>query len=103
MDTTNNKVISIGLFGSLNSGKCSLSVQLAIKFGNIATPKEFKYNNKAYKIFPIPCTKPDYKEHFEISVLNCEIAIVLIDTSKLENNIHNKEIQEYYTELLMMF
>ena len=103
MDTTNTKVISIGLFGSLNSGKCSLSVQLAIKFGNIATPKEFKYNNKVYKILPIPCTKPDYKEYFEMSVLNCEIAVVLIDTSKLESNNPNKEMQEYYTELLMMF
>ena len=55
MDKNENIIISIGIFGKINSGKCSLSKILSINYGNIANPNKFEINNIEYHIFPIPC------------------------------------------------
>lgn len=72
-------IVSIGIFGLGNVGKCSLLKQLTIDYGNIADPYNFNHNDVHYHSFPIPCTQPDYDENYNISIGNCDIAILMTD------------------------
>ena len=82
MDKTENIIISIGIFGKINSGKCSLSKNLSINYGNIANPNKFEINNIEYHIFPIPCAGPEYNDNYDISINNCDISFIIIDVSE---------------------
>lgn len=82
MDKTENIIISIGIFGKINSGKCSLSKNLSINYGNIANPNKFEINNIEYHIFPIPCAGPEYNDNYDISINNCDISFIIIDISE---------------------
>ena len=82
MDKNENIIISIGIFGKINSGKCSLSKILSINYGNIANPNKFEINNIEYHIFPIPCAGPEYNDNYDISINNCDISFIIIDISE---------------------
>lgn len=87
-------IYSIGIFGLLNSGKCTLSVSLSHKYGSISKSNWFVYKNIGYKILSIPCAYIDYNDNFELSILNCDYSIVMVDTSVDLNNF------EYYEKLI---
>ena len=96
-DENNKPIYSIGIFGLLNSGKCTLSVSLSCKYGSISKPNWFIYKNIGYKILSIPCAYVDYNENFELSILNCDYSIVMVDTSVDLNN------YDYYEKLIPLF
>jgi translation elongation factor EF-G len=66
MDKNENIIINIGIFGKINSGKCTLSKNLSINYGNIVNPNKFNINNVEYHIFPIPCAGPEYNDNYDI-------------------------------------
>ena len=82
MNKNENQIICIGIFGKLNSGKCTLSKYLSINYGNIAEQNKFKLNNIEYHIFPIPCIGPEYNDNYDISIFNCDISFIIIDISE---------------------
>lgn len=93
------KIINIGIFGSTNSGKCSLVKQLTIEYGNIANPYDFKFNNILFHSFPIPCTQPDYQENYDMSIENCDIVILMTDPyeeGELNKELYDKLIRDAY-------
>ena len=82
MDKNENIIINIGIFGKINSGKCTLSKNLSINYGNIVNPNKFNINNVEYHIFPIPCAGPEYNDNYDISINNCDISFIIIDVSE---------------------
>ena len=90
-------IYGIGVYGKLNSGKCTLNKELSMKYGRVDKTNWFKYNNIGYHIFPIPCIEQDYNENFEISMLNGDIAIVMIDMSVT----YNKNDIDFYDNILI--
>ena len=85
-----NIIIFIGIFGKINSGKCSLSNMLSINYGNIAKQNKFEINNIEYHIFPIPCVGPEDNDNY-----NCDISFIMIDISEgFDNNFYIKLIQD---------
>ena len=90
-------IYNIGVYGKLNSGKCALNKELSMKYGRVDKTNWFTFNNVGYHIFPIPCIEQDYNENFEISMLNGDIAIVMIDMSVT----YSKNDIEFYDNILI--
>ena len=95
----NQKILNFGIFGKMNSGKCSLNKAINLYIKDLSHPKDFIYKNTKYHLFPIPCCGQDLKDNFDISIKNSDFLLITIDSSTI-NNI-NSEIN-YYFHLIVL-
>lgn len=93
-NSLNQNILNCGMFGKVNSGKCSLNKAINLFSKDLAHPKDFIHNNTKYHLFPIPCCGPDLKDNFDISIKNSDFLLITVDSSGLGNI--NSDKNYYY-------
>ena len=93
-NSLNQNILNFGIFGKVNSGKCSLNKAINLFTKDLAHPKDFIHKNIKYHLFPIPCCDPDLKDNFDISIKNSDFLLITVDSSQLDNI--NSDKSYYY-------
>ena len=96
-NNNNNNIINLGIIGQENVGKCLFNKNFTIKFGSIVKPNEFTIKNNNFHIFSIPCSEPDFKDNFEMTMSNSDILIIIININKEIN----EEDKNYYQKIFL--
>ena len=93
-NSLNQNILNFGIFGKVNSGKCSLNKAINLFTKDLAHPKDFIHKNTKYHLFPIPCCGPDLKDNFDISIKNSDFLLITVDSTVLDNI--NSDKNYYY-------
>ena len=87
-------ILNFGIFGKVNSGKCSLNKAIMLYTKELSHPKDFIFNQTKYHLFPIPCCEPDLKDNFDISIKNSDFILISIDSTKI--NTIDSDLNYYF-------